>query len=97
MLPSFEAFRERVGETFVLRVPEQPPIEVVLTSVRDLGPRPLGAPGERSFALDFRGPVERWARQGVYGIENHRLGSLELFLVPLGPEQGRMRYEAIFN
>jgi len=25
------------------------------------------------------------------------LGTHEVFLVPLGPQEGRMRYEAVFN
>jgi hypothetical protein len=33
----------------------------------------------------------------MYRLEHPELGVLDIFLVPLGPEEGRMRYEAIFG
>jgi hypothetical protein len=38
-----------------------------------------------------------YLQQHIYRLEHEQLGALALFLVPLGPEQGRMRYGAIFN
>jgi hypothetical protein len=35
--------------------------------------------------------------QGIYKLENEKLGALEIFLVPIGPDEKGMRYEAIFN
>lgn len=35
--------------------------------------------------------------QGIHRVEHEQLGSLEIFLVPLGPDQQGMRYEAIFT
>jgi len=35
--------------------------------------------------------------QDIYAMQHQRLGSLELFLVPLGPKAGGMSYEAIFT
>jgi hypothetical protein len=35
--------------------------------------------------------------QRTYDFRNERLGSFELFIVPIGPEDGAMRYEAVFT
>jgi hypothetical protein len=60
-------------------------------------PAAVGPNGRREpFSLVFRGPRSPYARQGIYRLEHAGLGSLELFLVPLGPDAAGMRYEAVF-
>ncbi len=68
-------------------------------------------PGERSasfrkpFSVLFHGPVGPALPQGTYRLQHDQLGVLELFLVPLGPDQppepgespSAMRYEAVFG
>jgi hypothetical protein len=56
-------------------------------------------PGARQpFSLHFLGPVSsQYLAQHMYRLEHPELGALEIFLVPLGPQEGRMRYEAIFS
>lgn len=57
-----------------------------------------GLEARRSFSLLFLGPVSpQYLVQHTYRLEHERMGTLEIFLVPLGPENGRMKYEAIFN
>jgi hypothetical protein len=34
--------------------------------------------------------------QAIYDLEHDALGHLDLFLVPIGPSQGGMRYQASF-
>ena len=51
-----------------------------------------------AFSLLFLGPVSpHHLVQHIYRLEHEQMGTLEIFLVPLGPENGRMKYEAIFN
>jgi hypothetical protein len=52
---------------------------------------------EQPFNLLFRGPLKPLLPQRTYRLANELLGELELFLVPLGPEGGEQRYEAVFN
>ncbi|MBV9336790.1 MAG: hypothetical protein JO243_12975 [Solirubrobacterales bacterium] len=55
-------------------------------------------PGLRSpFSLIFRGPLEPLLPQGIHRLEHGQLGTLDLFLVPIGPDQAGMRYEAVFG
>jgi hypothetical protein len=35
--------------------------------------------------------------QGLYRLEHPTLGELEVFLVPIGPKDGAMRFEGVFN
>jgi hypothetical protein len=50
------------------------------------------------FSLIFRGgPPDRYLPQSTYALEHAALGTLPMFLVPLGPDKQGMRYEAIFT
>lgn len=56
-----------------------------------------GAPRQEPFSLAFSAqpPVRE---QRIYRLEHAALGSVDLFLVPIGREpDGRIRYEAVFN
>ena len=68
-----------------------------LVEVDRIPPRP-GAPRAEPFALLFAGPVSPVLDQRMYSLHHPDLGSIELFLVPVGPgPDGRMRYESVFN
>ena len=55
------------------------------------------------FSVLFHGPVEPFLPQGIYRLEGEHFGSVELFLVPLGPQAvppgapAVMGYEAVFG
>ena len=75
------------------------PVELELDRVKDLNPATAARPdGRRPFSIEFLGPLSsQYLPQHIYHLEHAQVGVLEVFLVPLGPEQGRMRYEAIFT
>ncbi len=99
-LPWFtcDDFAELVGETFEVAV-DQDPIALQLlkaTEGDDLGgPGPAGQT-RKQFSLVFRGDLEQPLAQGTYRLKHAQLDEIELFLVPLGPDQGSMQYEAAF-
>jgi hypothetical protein len=45
----------------------------------------------------FRGPAEVVLPQKIYPLEHEALGKLEIFLVPIGPDEAGMCYEAVFS
>jgi hypothetical protein len=92
-------FAPLLNQTFTIRLDGVDPIALELVSVTEPRVEDDGAgPRRRPFSLLFLGPVSRlYLQQHIYRLEHEQLGALELFLVPLGPEQGRMRYEAVFN
>jgi hypothetical protein len=71
---------------------------LVLGEVTDLGSE---APGDstsrRPFSLIFREQGSQYLPQRTYAIKHPTLGWLDLFLVPIGPDQAGMRYQAVFT
>ncbi len=49
------------------------------------------------FSVVFRGPKEPALAQMTYQFEHQAMGSLELFMVPIGPDDQGMLYEVVFN
>ncbi|MGA9673562.1 MAG: hypothetical protein WBQ94_30505, partial [Terracidiphilus sp.] len=45
----------------------------------------------------FNGPASPWLRQGTYTLTHAAMSQLDLFMVPLGPKEGKMVYEAVFS
>ena len=80
-----------------MRVGDGSALPVELIEVRDLGARTVEGVTIENYALVFRSRDKTHVPQGIYGIEHEALGLLELFLVPIGPDEVGMRYEAIFN
>ena len=55
-------------------------------------------PGKRTpFSLVFRAALEPVLPQRIYELRHDEMGSFELFLVPIGPDEHGMRYEAAFS
>lgn len=49
------------------------------------------------FGLRFKGPATPFLPQKAYIVSHDKLGELMLFTVPLGPQDGAMSYEVVFN
>lgn len=93
-------FAPYLHQTFNVRIEtlaDAIPLELAAaTDLQSLGRD--SSPRQQPFSLLFLGPVSRqYLLQRIYRLEHDQLGGLDLFLVPLGPEGGRMRYEAVFN
>lgn len=90
-------FAPLLKQTFRLSYqPGQPPLEVTLVEVEEFGIEPRGG-GRKPFSLIFHGPLSPGLPQHIYTLEHDALGKLDVFIVPLGPEQGSMRYQVIFS
>ena len=53
--------------------------------------------GRQSFSIVFRGPRDLEMTQGTYPVSHEELGEFNLFLVPIGPDEKGMCFEAVFN
>ena len=49
------------------------------------------------FSILFSGPMQPTFPQGIYKVEHSAMNPIELFIVPVGPDDIGMRYEAVFN
>jgi len=99
MLEEFtvETFSGRVGDRFRIRADESPVVDAILTeaTTADAAESTLG---ERvPFSLVFRGPLEPILPQRIYRFEHDALGEFDLFIVPIGPDDSGMQYEAVFG
>ena len=96
--PTVETFAPLVETAFSLRLASgDDPIALRLVGVTPLGRQP-NAPRIEPFALEFAGPAQPQLEQRIYRLEHEKLGSIEIFLVPIGFDPaGGLRYEAVFN
>jgi hypothetical protein len=97
MLEDFtvDTFRPRLGERFRLRTERR--LDVELIEAESVGERAMEPSGRVPFSLVFRGPLEPVLPQRIYRFENDALGEFELFIVPIGPDESGMRYQAVFS
>ena len=101
MLETFTlaTFQPLVGERFQIAA-DQSPIDVVLAEAN--APAAGGELESESgrvrapFSIVFRGPLEPILPQRIYRFRHDALGSFELFIVPIGPDDDAMQYEAVF-
>ena len=70
-------------------------IRFELIEVDGLGEKP-GAQRE-PYSLVFRGPATPVLEQGIVPLIHPKLGEIDLFLVPIGPDAQGMCYEAVFT
>lgn len=97
-LPAIDEFQPLLGETFGLRLDAQAEMPLRLSEVRSLGFNTSQDRGGReSFALLYHAPGGARLPQRIYALSHPRLGTREIFLVPIGPDAQGMRLEAIFN
>ena len=88
-------FAERLGETF--RVADGARVLELRLVDASPGPSPTATPqGRVPFSVVFLGPAEPVLPQRIHRFDNDALGSFEIFIVPLGPADEGMRYEAVF-
>ena len=89
-------FTPHVGTAFIASAPDGAAIELVL------GEASLSTPGaapnaRKPFSLVFEGPFEPMLEQAIHHLGHAALGELDLFLVPIGADADRVRYQAVFT
>jgi hypothetical protein len=95
---TFQNFTPLVGTAFRIELPDGA-LEMTLASVEPHGtraPRP-GVPGLRTEPFSLHGPLRPILPQRTWDLAHPALGAVAVFLVPIGPKDGLMRYEAVFN
>jgi hypothetical protein len=90
-------FQSQLDQIFSIHLADATIIDLHLVSVTE--PTTASKTEFRNpFSLQFLGPVsQQYLQQHTYPMVNETLGTLDIFIVPLGAEAGRMRYEAIFT
>ena len=71
------------------------PLELVLSECETNPPNPVS--DRRPFSLIFRADTPDALPQQIFELAHTEIGEVALFLVPLGPQDGRMRYQAVIS
>lgn len=97
---SVGTFTPLVGTAFAVTFTDGT-LELTLAAVEPHGTRAArpGVPDFRTepFSLVFHGPLRPILPQRTWDLAHPSLGTHGIFLVPIGPQGDRMRYEAVFN
>lgn len=83
---------------------DPPSFEATLAQVTEY-PRGAGGEFRTPFSIVLHGPLQPVMPQGTYRLEHDAIGTIELFLVPIGPDipsepshaPTAMQYEAVFG
>lgn len=91
------SFEAHLGTPFQVHFGGESPLEVTLYEVKPHEAHP--GPRSQPFSIYFRGALKPILPQSIYRVEHEHLGTIEIFLVPVGPDPQRqgMLYEAVFN
>ena len=95
---TLQSFAPHVGSVFLLPDAEGVSLTLVEAKAATLvgdGRRP--PPPREPFTLLFRGPARPILPQRIHRLEHPALGTLEIFIVPVGPDGGGIGYEAVFS
>lgn len=92
-------FSQHINTKFRLNVERAEPIELELVEVKSYENK--DKPGEHGgmerFSVFFQGPLDAFLQQATYSLSHEKMGSFDIFLVPLGREEKGYSYEAVFN
>ena len=101
--PTKAQFSEYLNTTFWISLGTWNTLELELVAVNELkqsaaAKEPTKAKRE-SFSLIFKGPKNTPLKQDTYTIKHHNLGTLMIFLVPMGKDKSGTyeRYEAVVS
>lgn len=87
-------FAAQIGSTFTIHYSGDAALEVHLTEAVELrAPTNAG----HSFQLIFQSDRREYLPQGSFLFRHPVLGEQQIFIVPIGPTEQGMRYQAIFN
>jgi hypothetical protein len=98
---TLDDFCDKLQQTFnVRRDSGLPPLTVTLIQAEELPARALTAGvRRRPFSMIVTSPIHWVLAQGTYAVEVPGLGTLDLFIVPVGPsaDRAQMCYQILFN
>lgn len=91
-----QTFDPLVNQPFQVALDPEP-LSINLIECKSLS-KGREAKGEREpFSLVFLGPGQPILSQRMYTLSHPSIGTIEIFLVPLGPGKSGLKYEAIFT
>ena len=96
MTDELQAYRALTGQDFELEGTPQGLSALTLVEARSLSETQENGQ-RRPFSLLFRGPMASRLPQATYALRRGEQEAELLFLVPVGPDEQGLCYEAVFN
>ena len=93
-------FAGHLSDVFQLSVAPDRSLDMELIACTRFGGRTGSVPSSdwrEPFSLLFRLADHTRLPQRIYSVSHPRMGSMQLFLVPIGPDERGMRLEAVFG
>ena len=91
---NLQTFAACLHSVFQIQVPGHDPVPVELADAAERS----DSPRLEQFSLIFHSAAGVYLPQAIYQMDHEKLGRISLFLVPLGPHEGRgMDFQAVFN
>lgn len=92
----FDDFNCCLNQLFILELNASSTCQLELISI-DKHPGNATVADHEAFSVIFRGENNPVLDQQIYRIKHDTLGDMELFIVPIGPDDKGMCYEAVFS
>ncbi|HEX8179658.1 MAG TPA: hypothetical protein VF525_08975 [Pyrinomonadaceae bacterium] len=92
-----ENFARHLHTKFRVRVNAPRPVELELVEVRGWMSLAWEQTSMEQFSIFFAGPPDLLLPQHLYTLEHEQMGTLDIFIVPVGRDASGVRYEAVFN
>ena len=93
----FEDFGDKVGQTFTITEAGLPAVPLTLVEADLLRTHALPPGGRPPFSLIFLFGDREMLPQRLYQVTHDTLGTVTLFLVPVGRNASGIQYQALFN
>jgi hypothetical protein len=94
---TIDTFLPRVGDVFRVVVSDTHELVVKLSEIARLPGQSAGPNPRLPFSLVFHSLPGSYIPQQIYRMENPAMDPFECFLVPIGPDEHGMRFEAVYT
>lgn len=95
------AFSNFLNDRFQVQITDTESFAFTLVEVESLKENGSGRKSVQvrpePFSLIFMGPSQPIFKQRIYNLTHPRLGSMDIFLVPVGETEAGIEYQAVFN
>src|SRR6478672_3729354 len=92
-LPAKLEFAAVEGSYFSATLPDGSALEFLFLKLEEVVSNSV----QETFTLQFRAPITAPIAQGIYHLKHEKLGSVDLFLVPIKKAEDGVYFEAVFN
>jgi hypothetical protein len=90
-------FSKHLNTKFQFKRDGQESLDLELVEVKGYPSSPSEHAGMERFSAFFNGPTEPRLPQGTYSLQHDQMGDFDIFIVPIGPADDGVHYEAVFN